>query len=99
MHKMLREVLRKKLIGGFVSFLMALGIRLYDTKNKPTEELEEKAFSHNNNLIDIYSNSWGPGDPGWRVQGPGPASRKALKEGTRSVGVAAFIIRRYFILY
>lgn len=59
-------------------------IRLYDTKNKPTEELEEKAFSHNNNLIDIYSNSWGPGDPGWRVQGPGPSSRKALKEGTRS---------------
>lgn len=64
---MLREVLRGKLIGGFVFFYMVLGIRFYDIKNKLIEELEEKVFSYNNNLIDIYFNSWGLGDLGWRV--------------------------------
>ena len=37
--------------------------------------------------MDIYSNSWGPGDPGWRVQGPGRLASEALKRGIDEVMV------------
>lgn len=39
------------------------------------------------NLIDIYSNSWGPGDMGWQVEGPGPLLTEVLRQGTRMVCV------------
>ena len=38
-------------------------------------------------MIDVYSNSWGPGDMGFEVEGPGPKLKKVLENGTRLVGI------------
>ncbi|KAM7439360.1 Proprotein convertase subtilisin/kexin type 5 [Porites harrisoni] len=56
------------------------GIRLFFDE-MATDDLECKALSHKKNLIDIYSNSWGPDDRGFMVAGPGPLTRDALKKG------------------
>jgi len=58
-------------------------IRIYDDNIKSTDQLEARGLSHKKNLIDIYSNSWGPGDMGWQVEGPGPLLTKVLEQGTR----------------
>lgn len=44
-----------------------------------------QALVHEIENVDIYSNSWGPGDPGWRVQGPGRLASEALKRGIDKV--------------
>ena len=44
-----------------------------------------RALSHATNLIDIYSNSWGPNDNGLAVEGPGPLTQRALKHGAEKV--------------
>ena len=43
------------------------------------------ALSHNRNDIDIYSNSWGPSDFGFAVDGPGSLTRQAFMEGATEV--------------
>jgi len=53
--------------------------------NKATDDLEWRAFSHQRNYIDIYSNSWGPGDTGIEVIGPGLLAKRALKAGAEEV--------------
>ncbi|PFX28248.1 Proprotein convertase subtilisin/kexin type 6 [Stylophora pistillata] len=60
-------------------------IRLYDeTINRySTDELEAKALSFKRDMIDIYSNSWGPGDRPFEVEGPGSQLRDVLYNGTR----------------
>jgi len=40
-------------------------------------------LSYKRDLIDIYSNSWGPGDRGFEVKGPGPLLKEVLENGTR----------------
>ena len=37
-----------------------------------SDSMEANALSHYDQVIDIYSNSWGPGDNGNILQGPGP---------------------------
>ena len=41
-------------------------------------------------MIDIYSNSWGPGDIGWQVQGPGVLAGKAIEHGIQKVSIGLF---------
>ena len=50
--------------------LFNLGIRLYMDDMAP-DERQAKALMYNHHYIDIYSNSWGPGDMGFEVRGPG----------------------------
>ena len=38
-------------------------------------------------MVDIYSNSWGPGDGGWQVAGPGVLTNQALQNGAKKVHV------------
>lgn len=38
-------------------------------------------------MIDIYSNSWGPGDLGWQVKGPGVLASKAIELGIQKVSL------------
>ena len=64
---------------------LVLGIRLFDEGIKSTDATESVALVHKLESIDIYSNSWGPGDMGWRVEGPGPLTRKALELGSKKV--------------
>ena len=46
---------------------------------------EGGALSHNNDIIDIYSNSWGPIDPGYLANGPDVLARMALEMGVKEV--------------
>ncbi|KAL9963138.1 hypothetical protein ACROYT_G032313 [Oculina patagonica] len=57
------------------------GIRLFDDDIKSTDATESKALIHEIYSIDIYSNSWGPGDMAWQVEGPGPLTTEALEFG------------------
>ncbi|CAH3018431.1 unnamed protein product, partial [Porites evermanni] len=57
------------------------GIRLYDDNFESTDATESAALLHNINMIDIYSNSWGPGDMGWQVEGPGVLTSRAIELG------------------
>ena len=51
--------------------------------------VEGGALSHNNHLVDIYSNSWGPPDTGYLAQGPGTLARMALEMGVKEVGLSS----------
>ena len=48
---------------------------------------EVKAFHHFNQVIQVYSNSWGPDDNGYTVQGPQTLTAAALVEGVQSVSI------------
>ncbi|CAH3044720.1 unnamed protein product, partial [Porites lobata] len=61
------------------------GIRLFDDaigfEVRSTDVEESKALVHEIESVDIYSNSWGPGDFGLEVEGPGPLTSEAIKHG------------------
>lgn len=42
---------------------------------------EANALNHQTNVIDIYSNSWGPSDSSFNLEGPGPLAQQALEQG------------------
>ncbi len=46
-----------------------------------TDQMEASALGYRHDLVDVYSNSWGPND-GNTVEGPGPLGLEALAEGT-----------------
>ncbi|KAG5462156.1 MAG: peptidase S8/S53 domain-containing protein, partial [Olpidium bornovanus] len=48
----------------------------------PTDSDEAAAFTWYMDKNDIYSSSWGPGDDGTAVEGPGLLTQRALAEGT-----------------
>ena len=73
--------------GSFILFSHVSGIRLFDDDIKSTDVTEAKALIHEIESVDIYSNSWGPGDMGWQVEGPGPLLSKALEIGIKKVCV------------
>jgi len=50
-----------------------------------TDMLEGDAWSHNNHLMDISSNSWGPDRKGIWVFGTGTMAKKALEIGATKV--------------
>ncbi|PFX12423.1 Proprotein convertase subtilisin/kexin type 6 [Stylophora pistillata] len=56
------------------------GIRLFYDE-MATDAQEAKALSFKRNHIDIYSNSWGPEENGYEVDGPGRLTQIALEEG------------------
>lgn len=56
-----------------------------------SEDLTESdALSYKSNRIDVYSNSWGPSDFGFVVEGPGHYVASTFEDGVRQV-------RDYFI--
>ena len=60
---------------------------MHNKNSKLSDQIEAAALGFRNNFIDIYSNSWGPGDMGWHVEGPGPRLAQVLKKGTRLVSL------------
>lgn len=50
-----------------------------------TDALISSALSHLRNNIDIYSNSWGPADYGFIVDGPSYLTKWALRQGATRV--------------
>lgn len=58
------------------------GIRLLASDTADYEEAE--ALNYALNLVDIYSNSWGPYDDGKTLEGPGPLAFAALQNGIQT---------------
>ena len=50
-----------------------------------TDLNEARSLSFKNDIIDIYSNSWGPPDSGFHVEGPGELTKMALQSGVTEV--------------
>ncbi|KAJ7358833.1 hypothetical protein OS493_020668 [Desmophyllum pertusum] len=63
------------------------GVRLFDDdiNVRSTDATESAALLHKIEMVDIYSNSWGPGEGGWEVEGPGVLTSRALRIGTEKV--------------
>ena len=59
-----------------------VGLRLLDATTDINEAL---ALSYANDIIDVYSNSWGPSDSGNIVSGPEMLTRMALRNGANEV--------------
>lgn len=64
---------------GVAPLARVAGIRLLAT-DSVTDEQEALSLSYEDQLNQIYSNSWGPYDDGQRLEGPGPLTRAAMKE-------------------
>ena len=61
-----------------------IGIRLISddcSANLGTDELEHYALNHRLDLVDIYTNSWGPEDDGKTLRAIGPLALAALEKG------------------
>ena len=52
-----------------------------------TDSQEASALGHQHNYIDIYSNSWGPSDLGFIVDGPGTLVSSTFSTGTKFVSI------------
>ena len=50
-----------------------------------TDMNEARSLSYRRDLVDIYSNSWGPYDSGANVEGPGHLTKLAFKNGAAEV--------------
>ena len=50
-----------------------------------TDMNEARSLLFENDIVDIYSNSWGPSDSGSTVEGPGELTRLALQSGVNQV--------------
>ena len=50
-----------------------------------TDMTEAEALSYANDIIDIYSNGWGPYDSGDVVEGPGRLTQMALRNSVTQV--------------
>lgn len=60
-----------------------LGIKLLD--GLVNDRIEGTALGHAQDLVDIYSASWGPNDDGKTVDGPGRLAQEALIRGVTQV--------------
>ena len=64
--------------------MLSVGIQLL-TGVGVTDAQEATALSHKNNVIQIYSNSFGPNDDGKTVSGPGRLLNMAFQNSVTSV--------------
>ena len=63
--------------------VFAIGLRLLSRVT--TDATEASALGYKMHHIQIYSNSWGPHDYGFLVEGPGPLLRAVLENGVKKV--------------
>ena len=61
---------------------MSSGVALLGANNDMTEA---SSLTYKNDIVDVYSNSWGPPDSGFHVEGPGHVVKLALKTGAQEV--------------
>ena len=65
-------------------FRFFTGIRLLNGMHANTDNIV-RGFGYKKNVIDIYSNSWGPPDSGSSLTGPGRRQSNALEDGAKYV--------------
>lgn len=68
-----------------ITFSLCLGIRF--NLNSSSDLIESSALGFRNSYIDIYSNSWGPIDSGYTVDGPGELLTTTFENGIRNVSI------------
>ena len=68
---------------GLTLNLPVIGIQFMLSDFRPTQEAS--ALHFRSDVIQIYSNSYGPADDGFTVAGPGPDSLKAIQIGINNV--------------
>ena len=61
------------------------GIRLFDDQVRSIDAGRTSALFHELDKIDIYSNSWGPGDNAVEVEGPETLTERAIELGIKQV--------------
>ena len=64
--------------------MLATGLRLLG-RTDPTDAMEAKSLTFRLNHVDVFSCSWGPGDTGWTIDGPGKLMQEALMQGALHV--------------
>ena len=64
-------------------YLILLGILLVNLNQ--TDIAEARALSHRSDVIDVYSNSWGPPDDGYSVGKLGPLAELTFKQEAKEV--------------
>ena len=64
-------------------FIIVTGLK-FDV-GSATDSQEADALGHENDYIMIYSNSWGPSDFGFYVDGPGSYTTTTFKNAVTSV--------------
>ena len=50
-----------------------------------SDAIESDALGHQDSYIDVYSNSWGPSDFGFIVEGPGNLLMDTFSNGVKTV--------------
>ena len=73
-----------------LSTIIQLGVALLGANSDMNEA---SSLTFENDIVDIYSNSWGPFDNGAIVQGPGELTRLALQSGADNVRISQLFTR------
>ena len=63
-------------------------VRLIDDYDLATDVDEAKSLSHQDQIVEISSNSWGPPDDGDIVSGPGAVTKMALADSAAKVSLS-----------
>ena len=74
------------LLEGLLTHCLRTGLRLLS--GSTTDATEASALGYKTDHIHIYSNSWGPFDNGFLVEGPGPLLKAVLETGVKTVRTA-----------
>ena len=74
----------------YLSTIIQLGVALLGANSDMNEA---SSLTFENDIVDIYSNSWGPFDDGARVEGPGELTRLALQSGADNVKISQLFTR------
>jgi len=64
--------------------LLFSGLRILGDDDQ-TDLVEARALGHGYNVISVYSNSWGPFDYGFTVEGPGHLVQRTFQTGAKKV--------------
>ena len=67
-----------------VAYESSLGALKFNV-SRGSDITESLGLGHMNNYIKVYSNSWGPSDFGFKVEGPGRLTKQTLFNGATRV--------------
>ena len=75
------------------------GIKLLD--GIVNDRIEAEALGYRQDLVDIYTSSWGPIDDGQSLEGPGRLTTEVLERGIAQVRLLAFytFFGFFFLIY
>lgn len=62
------------------------GVVLLSDSGYDTAVQEATALGYRSDYVNVYSNSWGPPDDGYYVEGPSPLVQSVLQSNVQQVG-------------